>query len=51
MKRPYLDYWQRFDAQQDTLYGAGLRLHLAWMKVRREMDRIIRPLLDKYLDQ
>jgi len=47
MKRPYLNYWQRFDARQDTLRGAGLRLHLEGMKFRREIDEMVEEYTDK----
>ena len=47
MKRPYLDYWQRFDARQDTVEGARLRAHLALMKLKRELDYIIRPIFER----
>lgn len=41
MKRPYLDYWQRFNARQDTLEGARLRAHLAVMKFKRSIDEMV----------
>jgi hypothetical protein len=44
MKEPYFDYWQRVMIRQDTFTGAGLLLHLAWMKLKRELYRTIREL-------
>lgn len=46
MKRPILDQWDREHIRHDTYRGSKLRVHLAWLGVKRELDKTIKPYLN-----
>ena len=45
MKRPLLNKYQRFEIKRNTHYNSGIKLHLAWLHFKREIDRIIKNFL------
>ena len=46
MKRPYLNQLTRQICDTDTFWGKQLRLHLEWMKLRRELDKNIKSVFE-----
>lgn len=46
MKRPYLNQLTRQICDTDTTGGQQIRLHLEWMKFRRELDKSIKSVFE-----
>ena len=45
MKKPLIDQYQRFEMSRNTYYSIGLKLHLAWLHFKRQLERESKQLL------
>lgn len=39
MKKPIINEYQRFDMKRNTYYASGIKLHLAWLHFKRQLER------------
>ncbi len=40
MKKPIINEYQRFEMKRDSLYSSSLKLHIAWLKFKRELSKV-----------